>query len=242
MSENSFTANFSWGSSTESPAQISERLLRSVEVLREIDPAFQSWWFTDLVAMAHVPMEQAHHKIAALVEQGVQTGDDEEPEPAGGYYALIVNNPEPTPKSVQLRVRAGARHEKSFFGNYVVFTSEYGQTPDPAIITYSIYKSVMMAMIGVWNATSSAAFCSDLNEIRQESGRLFAPGWMTYLAPPLLARITPPTGVLCEPTPDGGLLMIAAEETFDPTNPRHMAAAWRISDALAPLTQKEFLF
>jgi len=58
--------------------------------------------------------------------------------------------------------------------------------------------------------------------------------WMTYLSPPRARKVTPPRGVLVEHTDDGGLLMMAAEETFDTANPKHMAAARSI---LASLTE-----
>jgi hypothetical protein len=44
---------------------------------------------------------------------------------------------------------------------------------------------------------------------------------------------------LIERTRDGGLLMIAAEETFDIANPDHVARARSIVNALAPLNAEE---
>lgn len=41
---------------------------------------------------------------------------------------------------------------------------------------------------------------------------------------------------------DGGLLMIAAEETFDVNDSSHMAGAWALSDALVSLTRKELWY
>jgi hypothetical protein len=59
--------------------------------------------------------------------------------------------------------------------------------------------------------------------------------WMVYLSAPLAARIAPPKNVAFERMEGGGLLLIAAEETFDTENPQHMAASHAIRDALAPL-------
>lgn len=58
---------------------------------------------------------------------------------------------------------------------------------------------------------------------------------MTYLPPSLAAQIRPPTDVVIERTVDGGLLMIAAEETFGVANPKHLAGARSIFQAVAPL-------
>lgn len=163
-------------------------------------------------------------------------------EPQSDYLSTIVNETEGTPSKVDLRIHDGIRNGKEFFRNSGVFSTEYKMVPDPTLITYPAFKSVMMTLVRIWGASSAQASCDDISDGSPEARRFFAPNWMTYLAPPLLARITPPTGVLCERTPEGGLLMIAAEETFDARNPDHMGAARTISDALLPLTMKEFWF
>jgi hypothetical protein len=62
---------------------------------------------------------------------------------------------------------------------------------------------------------------------------------ITDLSAPLAAQISPPEDILVEHPEGGGLLLIAAEETFDIFNPQHMAAARRIRAALAPLNDLE---
>jgi hypothetical protein len=51
---------------------------------------------------------------------------------------------------------------------------------------------------------------------------LFHISWLAYLSAPLAAGLKLPGEILTERTPDGGLLMIAAEERLDPTNPEHL--------------------
>jgi len=242
MGSDSFSLSFSWGDRDATPAEIGERLLRSVEALQGIHPLLESWWFTDLVAQEYVPIAEARPRISSLIEQGVTLDDFDEPSPREGYAFLIKNSTESTSETVDLRVRDNGHWGRKFFGNSGVFSTEYQRIPAPALIAYPVFKSVMMAMARIWGATSAEAIGGDIGELRRKTDRMFAPAWMTYLAPPLLSRITPPSGVLCEPTPDGGLLMIATEETFDPANPDHMAAAWAISDALVSLTRKDLLF
>jgi hypothetical protein len=242
MSVNSFFLEFSWGDRGHGPAEMGELILRSAEALREINPLFETWWFVDAVVMKYVPLDEVRARIAELVKQGVALDDDGEPEPQSGYMSTIVNETEGTPNKVNLRIHDGIRNGKEFFRNSGVFSTEYKMVPDPTLITYPAFKSVMMTLVRIWGASSAQAACDDLRDGSPEARRFFAPNWMTYLAPPLLARVTPPTGVLCERTPDGGLLMIAAEETFDARNPDHMDAARTISDALLPLTMKEFWF
>lgn len=66
------------------------------------------------------------------------------------------------------------------------------------------------------------------------------PGYqrLTYLGAPWRREIEPPAGAVVEETPDGGLLMIATLEPFDPQNPAHAAAAYAIHMSLAPLWQE----
>jgi Immunity protein 52 len=62
-------------------------------------------------------------------------------------------------------------------------------------------------------------------------------GWITYLAPHYTSRIAPPTEVISERVPGGGLLLLASEEPFTVQNPAHVAAADAIQRVLAPVQQ-----
>jgi len=68
---------------------------------------------------------------------------------------------------------------------------------------------------------------------------VFNLSWMVYLSAPLARRITVPSDVIVEQLADGGLIMIAAEETFDAANPKHLARARSILNALEPLNAEE---
>ena len=46
--------------------------------------------------------------------------------------------------------------------------------------------------------------------------------WLSYLNSERAANVVVPPEIKTERTPDGGLLMIAAETRFDPTNVEHM--------------------
>ncbi len=62
-------------------------------------------------------------------------------------------------------------------------------------------------------------------------------GWITYLAPHYTGRIAPPTEVISERVPGGGLLLLASEEPFTVQNPAHVVAADAIQRVLAPIQQ-----
>ncbi|GGF36236.1 hypothetical protein GCM10011611_48320 [Aliidongia dinghuensis] len=245
MTTKNFTARCSWGARADDPAKLAEYLRRNAEAFSALGPMLRSWWVADsLYEYDFVPLVHARHSLAAIVEHGVQCDDENEPEPLGGYRCTLANSPKASPTSVGLAMHGGVPKGERFFGNGCVLTTAYGVVPDPALIAYPLFKSMMMAMVKTWGASCATAFSNELSARWQRAKRdnepVFDPSWMTYLSAPMLALVDPPEGVLCEPTPDGGLLMIAAEETFDANNPEHMAAAWAICDAVAPITMSEF--
>jgi hypothetical protein len=61
---------------------------------------------------------------------------------------------------------------------------------------------------------------------------LFHIPWLAYLSVPLAAGLELPPEILTERTPDGGLLMIAAEERLDPTDPEHLSRALILAETM----------
>jgi hypothetical protein len=60
--------------------------------------------------------------------------------------------------------------------------------------------------------------------------------WIAYLSAPLAAGLELPPEIPTERTPDGGLLMIAAEERLDPTNPEHLRRARILAETMIART------
>ena len=56
--------------------------------------------------------------------------------------------------------------------------------------------------------------------------------WIAYLSAERAAGVDVPPPVTTRRTPDGGLLMIAAETRFDPTNLAHMRPARLIAQTM----------
>ena len=89
----------------------------------------------------------------------------------------------------------------------------------------------------IWNPVRCEGSSAALLMQHETGGRTpeFRRGWMTYLAAPYAARIAWPRRAICERLADGGLLMLATEDTFDADDPAHLAAALDIEAAQAPL-------
>lgn len=113
-----------------------------------------------------------------------------------------------------------------------------GGNPDPNIVGYATFKSILLALLPIWEASYAQAYTANLKEHFPKQKGPLDPSWMTYLSAPLAAEITPPSGVAVERIDGSGLLMSATVETFDASNAAHLAASEKILQALAPLNEK----
>ncbi len=226
----------------ESPAEIGERFLRTLDSLSSINRHFSSWGLVDLEGEPNetgFALGDVRPNFADIVERGVVKDDYGNPEPDSGYTVDAVNDYEDLridPFSVSLSVHAGG---DGHWPRGADFETGSGQVPDPEIVAYPVFRSVLMTLVRDWEAKHSQAFSNELSREWDYPAFNFDLAWMTYLSAPLAAQIKPPAEVVVEKTPDGGLLLIAAKETFDTNNPKHMAAAYRIRDAMAPLNDLE---
>jgi hypothetical protein len=96
-----------------------------------------------------------------------------------------------------------------------------------------------LAIVSSWDVDYAVVYSHDLAQLWTDGHPFCDLSWMVYLSGPLVRRIKIPTDVVLERTHDDGLLMIAAEETFDVANPQHLAGAHSILNALAPLNAEE---
>jgi Immunity protein 52 len=120
--------------------------------------------------------------------------------------------------------------------------------PDPALVTYPLFKAALLAINAIWPGTYAYAYAYKTD---YEKTPLF-PGaepfpffgfhipWLGYLSAPLAAGLAPPPEILTERTSDGGLLMSATEERLDPTAPEHWRHARIIAETMAARAGKSF--
>jgi hypothetical protein len=249
MSKDEFRISGGWNWRKETASELGNRFLRTLDRLTAINPHFSSWQLTDLdfdidelrrsddPKLNSFRLESVRSRFTEIVERGVATNDDREPEPVYGYTIMAYNyGDEPNPFSVGLSARGGGGPSA---GSYVSFSTDSNQVPDPSIVSYPVFKSALLALVSIWDLASARAAGGDLSEHRDYPPLRFDVNWMTYLSAPLAAQITPPSGVACERIKGGGLLLIATEESFDASNPIHVGAAQKIRDALAPLNDLE---
>jgi hypothetical protein len=226
-------------------------MLRYVDAISPIHPAFRDWKFLDLsrdpmemtkenIETFLCPLEEARPRMAdVVVVAGAEKDDDGSPEPGYGYN-IVVGNDSPDP-SQRISLSAHGGGDVSWVGTprHASFETNMAHEADPAIVSYPLFKSVLMAIISSWGVDYAQVFSRDLAQCWTDSHPICDLSWMVYLSAPLARRITIPADVVVERLADGGLIMIAAEETFDVANPKHLAGAHSILNALAPLNAEE---
>lgn len=150
-----------------------------------------------------------------------------------GYYVGAYTRGYSNPRSYALRVHEGC--VITGLGNDAILETSAGAVPDPAAITYRIFKAALLSFVEIWDPVQGIAYPSALRPFYKNRDDHFHAAWIQYLSPPLARQITPPDTAIIDHLPNGGLLMSATTETFRVDNPAHLAVARDIEAAMAPL-------
>jgi hypothetical protein len=228
--------NFSYGirsdlpSNPESPASIGAKFLNTLDALSRIDPTiFANWQVMDFPGRRSLPLAAVRSRIVAIVDNNASRDDFGQPEPYRGYSAGAYTGHGLGPRRMSLRIRTGGKNA----GETDLQAGEHDMFPDPAIVTYPVFKAVLLAIKAIWPPAWACAYAFRLD---YDKAPLF-PGaalfpyscfhipWLAFLSAPLAAGIELPPEIKRERTPDGGLLMIAADERLEPTDPEQLRRA-----------------
>jgi hypothetical protein len=240
----------------DSPAVLGAKFLDTIDALSRIDPAFFTNWeilqlpdIEALIAEAEgsngaaivekiktFPLEAARPRIAAIVEENVTRDDLGEPSLTYGYSLVAYTNNVLKSRRISLHFKAGGRVD----GSTWLRTGNYHVLPDPALVTYPLFKAALLAIKAIWPASYAytSAYRTDYDKAPLfPGGELFPSSgfhipWLGYLSAPLAAGLELPPEILTERTPDGGLLMSATEERLDPTIPEHWRRARIIAETM----------
>jgi hypothetical protein len=226
MSKYNYNMGAAWQLKPETPSTLGQKFLQTLDAIIQAYPGVGKWQILDPQNRTILPINDARRKIARLVEDNVCRDEDEEPQPDDGYNMISENMFEITPKRLSWSATVGGK-----YGSRIKFMAGHILVPsDPEVVTYPLYKAVLLATIAFWpsNWANAYAFSSDYDKAAPAPGipphptsRYLIP-WLSYLPASLADDIHLPPEILTERTPDGGLLMIVAEERLDPTNAEHM--------------------
>lgn len=225
-----------WGPRRETPKELAQRFLNLLDRLSRIDPVFGRWIWTGLGVKTPVGFDEIQHRLRTAIEATVSLADDGDPTPIYGYRFGVVNSIERQPRSIGVSVHAGSWRISDYFINDANIHTSWGVKPDPAILTFSIFKPAVLALAESFDATWCSAYPDELmNYWRRSVAPHYRLAWISYVGPRFAPLISPPATAIVEHQPDGGLLMAATDEPFDTSNPWHLAVANDILAAVAPL-------
>jgi hypothetical protein len=259
-----FNIRSRWHGRIEMPDAIGAKFLDMLDALSRIGPIFSNWLIADhpnpsfgdetadLLNIKVVSLASARARIAEIIENNVVRNDGCEPDPDAGYHAIAATGELDGPRVAAVRVNAGGERDG---GTDLEFGCDR-EPPDFTIVTYPLYKAVLLAINAVWRTPWSCAYAYRSGSISVPIE--FAPGvvatqikgvtqvpldptfprsifhipWIAYLSAEYATSITAPRDVLTERTPDGGFLMSATTERLDPMNPEHARRARLIAEVM----------
>jgi hypothetical protein len=206
-------------------------------LLNPIGPPFADWSIVD-AEENYIPIEQARDQAVRLVEENVSR-DDGIPWPRGGYafWASTLAPPKaPLARSASLDMNAGSpdkNHMKLEVGGF-------GAPPDLDLITYRGFKAALIVLASTWPCpwANAHAFIDGYwrkstapGEPPARCSRFQLP-WVCYLSAPLTAGLKVPPELVSEPGPNGGVILSAVTERFDPADADHLRRSKALSGVM----------
>jgi Immunity protein 52 len=228
-----YKINAFWGPRVETPEALAVRFNRLIDRLAPVDPVFGDWMWVGRESETIV-FPTIRNQLVEYIAEEVARNDFDEPVPEFGYWLSVVNSLEPTSRSISMRIKSGCQVNGPYYSNHAIIETAWRVVPDPAIVTFPIFKAVLLALSESFDVTFCNAYPSDLTDLWPKDQK-FHFGWMNNISPHFAPLITPPSSAIVEYRRDGALFMAATDETFITANPRHVAVARDIEAAIAPL-------
>ncbi|HEY1978673.1 MAG TPA: hypothetical protein VGH13_01190 [Xanthobacteraceae bacterium] len=223
-----------------SPDVIGGKLVQTLDALTGIDPTtFFGWEVMDYPANDSIPLETARSRIAAIAKKNVAR-DNDELRADGGYTVGAFTGSSDKSRRFSLRISSGGKN----IGELSLSPTLYENVPDLGMVSYPTYRTVLLSLNAIWPPTWACAYVyrAGYYEAPLYAGASLFPysrfhiPWLAYVSSPLAAGLRLAPEILTERTADGGLLMIAAEERLDPSNPEHLRRARILAETMMACT------
>jgi hypothetical protein len=234
------------------PEWLGSKFLTTLDALTHIDPnIFPDWEVGDLPAMKGYPLAAARSRIAEIIGHNVSRYDLDLPKMEARYTAVAHTTFDVRSHRMTLWVGQG---------NVWLNAGDEMVAPDPAIVTYPLFRAALLAINAIWqepwacvqafrsNAVKVPLIGSDLEQGYTLKSAPMIPAdptfpvsvfhvpWLAYLSPPLASNVKLPPEIQTEHTVDGGLLMTATEERLDPDIPEHARRARILAETMIART------
>jgi hypothetical protein len=255
-----------WPRREETPATIGVKFVNMLDALRDIDPIFGDWIvldppiprmrysIADYLKIKFVPLDVARSGITQIIEHNVVLDDASEADPDEGYSVNArVGGDFNDSRTVHMRLEAGGRE----IGSTDLKFGEWTKPPDLTIVTYPMYRAVLLAINAVWRPRWACAYAFRVGTVSVPNVEV-APGvvgtridslppvpldptfpysifhipWIAYLSAEDSIGIAQPGDIFTERTLDGGLLMSVTTDRLDPMNLEHARRARALADLM----------
>jgi hypothetical protein len=219
------------------PEIIGQRTCALVDRLAAVHPLLTDWvwgeWEGDDGDVVETPFAIIRQDLATAINRRKKiipgTGGQWIEGLDGYSFDLLNRSPDRSPQMFGIGLGAGGSDS---LNRVTLETSDWGPA-DPSLLTFDVMRAATLALCESFQAMFCNVFQGSIKTLPDLPGRCML-GAMNYLGSAGAALVTPPPGVFAERHPDGGLLMVATRDRFDPENPAHVAATCAIHEALAP--------
>jgi hypothetical protein len=222
----------------ESLSRVAGRASKLLSSLQEIDPLLHNWFQPMGPETRNVLNSDPRILEQAIYVQSCLNGS-KEPRLEFGYCLGASNQGDTSkwkPDGMTIMMNAGGTNS-----NRIWLQTGLGVVPDPRLVAYTTFKKILFAVADAFDPLFSSAYPAALDRdlmIPEGKKRPIFAGWMVLLPRELACHITPPPKAIQQTREDGSLFMAATDETFDATNPNHIAASKAIQDAIAPMNSR----
>ena len=218
-----FYVDAHWFAREETAASIARRLQKHLDTLSSLHDTLSKW---DVGFNEWHAYDTVRADLPTVISSNPSWNDDERPDVTEGYDVGAVTTD--SRFSFTMTGRVGRKFLAPDV-NDMRLQTRLGVWPDMSVISYPLFRAIMLAMIACWEPLLSSAAPTSLIPLMTD--RWFPESWMTYIHPSLVHRVETSAIPIVEATPDGGLLLSATREILDPTTSEHLEGARRIARA-----------
>ena len=236
-----------WGPRPQSPEEIGAQWLKAHDAISRIGPRFTGWRLADSESGRLISIDEARPQITQIVHVGVWPDEWDNPDPDEGYSVRSTTaqgGDEPTigPRDLEYGAKLGSK-----WNNYACLTmGGLGWAGDLSAVRYPEMRALIWAFASSWGApwvnggikdsgigsyeemARDSFFSSPNGPQRRPYGR----PWVSYLSAERAIGLVIPSSLVSERTPDGGILISATKDQFNPENAGQLGRSRLLSEIL----------
>ncbi|ATB35664.1 hypothetical protein CYFUS_001078 [Cystobacter fuscus] len=226
MSE-SYGAGAYWGHRPESAEQCAQQAAMFFRLLAECHPSYARWYEKNSTGrkLPQLGFELTQETFVRFFgRRKYQSGKD-------GFHFGAWTGHEAQDQGGAVSVHCGSKAE--FSSNVVRVQFPHEEFGHERMLTAPVLAGVMRAMAVAWEPDWALVTADGLWQQLSGGSRIGCfIGWMTYFARARGEIPALPSPVRVEPVGDKGTLVILTPERLNPSNPEHVALAWRVQNLL----------